>query len=937
MQRSSSLMPKSSRLTRLYRENLTLFYAFLFPMAILAAAFFSRAVFPVGNRNILTIDLYHQYAPFIVELREKFTTLSSLFYTWNGGLGTNFWSLFAYYLASPLNILIVLFPPSYLTEAILVLVLVKIGLCGATFAAYLRGVRQMEGSAAVAFGTMYALSGYTMAYFWNIMWLDSLFLLPLVMLGLHRLVRERRFLLYVVSLGLVIYSNYYMAFFVCLFIVLYYPVCLFSDLSASRPGQLLGATGRFAGASLLAGGLASVLLLPTYFSLKLTSAAGDTFPRTVNHYFDLFDYIGQHYVMTPPSIREGMPNMYAGLAVLILLPVYFLSRTIPLKEKLLHLGLVFIMILSFNIDVLNFIWHGMHFPNQLPYRNSFVYIFLVLTMAAPAYTRLKEFTGKQIGAIGAMIALTILLSQKLNAKKPTIISLYVTLAVLVVYLATLTVDRVVHMTRQEMAMAFLLVVLAEMILNTFLMIHKVDMTEYLSDREGYLSGKEVDQIREQLAVIEEEEPDPQYYRVEILDPRTINDPFMYSFRGLSIFASTVPMKPVRLFENLGFHSNSINSYKNEGSTILLDTIFSIEYLIHRNPKTDDRLREIFASTDEITVYRNPYTSSIGYWVPSAITEWRSYVGSPFDAQNTLLEAMTGGKAVLKKLDLKPGDQDNLDFSGNPTESFSFYRPNADYDSTARIDVDNSIDQQVYLYLDIPANVAETGQVSIGDRIIDFNPKRATIIDLGHCLATEQIVVEIRYKGGSAQSSNFELYACGLNQADMAAAAAKLKNQAMTINQFGTTRIEGTVNAPTDGKVLMTIPYDAGWKVLVDGAAVETQALDDGLVLFDVPAGEHRLSLRFTPPKLLAGFSISLLSLLVLVLLVYERRRRERIRISAGFVPVDERPIPRRVGMSDNWGDAPDEKPMEAAPASILNLEKGNEQTERDESDDSDAD
>jgi len=313
------------------------------------------------------------------------------------------------------------------------------------------------------------------------------------------------------------------------------------------------------------------------------------------------------------------------------------------------------------------------------------------------------------------------------------------------------------------------------------------------------------------------------------------------------------------------------------------------------------------------------------------------MGSPFDAQNTLLAAMTGSKAVLKKLDLQPGDQDNLDFSGNPTENFSFFRPNADYDSTARIDVDNPTDQQVYLYLDIPANVAETGQVSVGDRIIDFNPKRATIIDLGHCLATEQIVVEIRYKSGSAQSSNFELYACGLNQADMAAAATKLKDQAVTITRFGTTRIEGTVQAPTDGKVLMTIPYDAGWKVLVDGDTVETQALDDGLVLFDVTAGEHRLSLRFTPPKLLAGLSISLLSLLVLALLVYERRRRERIRISAGLVPLDERPIPRRVVMPDDRGDAPDEAPKEAAPVSILEVETDHVQTGREESDDSNTD
>ncbi len=94
---------------------------------------------------------------------------------------------------------------------------------------------------------------------------------------------------------------------------------------------------QFALCSLMAGGLASVLLLPTYFSLKLTSAAGDKFPTTVTHYFDLFDYIGQHLMLPAPTIRDGMPNMYAGLLVVILLPIYFLSSKIALRDKIGHI------------------------------------------------------------------------------------------------------------------------------------------------------------------------------------------------------------------------------------------------------------------------------------------------------------------------------------------------------------------------------------------------------------------------------------------------------------------------------------------------------------------------------------------------------------------------------------------------------------------------
>ncbi len=887
---------------QLYNENRSLFLSFLFSSLILAAAFFSRAVFPFGDRNILTIDLYHQYAPFMVELREKLVTLGSPFYTWNGGLGTNFWSLFAYYLASPLNIILVLFPASFVTEAIFVLVVGKLGLAAAAFAAFLRGVHKIDGAVAVAFSTMYALSGYTIAYFWNLMWLDSLYLLPLVMLGLYQLIREKRFLLYTVSLALVIYSNYYMAFFVCLFTVLYYPVALFTaTCQRPRPGHLLATSVRFGLSSLLAGGLASVLLIPTYFSLRLTSAAGDRFPSDITHTFDLFDYIGQHFLLTPPSIREGMPNMYSGLVVLILIPVYFLSRSIPLRTKLWHLGLVFIMILSFNINVLNFIWHGMHFPNQLPYRNSFVYIFLILSMAAPAFRSLREFSGKQIGGIGAFIALLVLLSQKLNDKKPEQITLYVTLAFLVIYLAVLTVNRIMHLTQSELAVAFLLVVLAELALNSFLMMHRVDRTEYLSERNGYLSGKEVTQIREQLAAIEEQ--DDSFYRTEILNPKTINDSFLYTFRGLSIFASTVPTKPVKVFENLGFHSNSINSYKYEASTILLDSIFNIRYLIHRDQKVDDRLHENIAATDELMVYRNPYAASVGYWAPAEIEQWNSYAGSPFDAQNSLLNSITGDPGeVLQSLTLEAGDSQNLTFSGNPYQNFSFSRNNVDNDSIARVNVYNNEDQQIYLYIDIPANVADFGYVSVGDRRIDFNAKRATIIDLGHCLASEKIVVEVSYKSDSPESSHFDLFACSLAADTMQRASEQLNAQTVNITRFSDTRLEGTVTAPENGRIMMTIPFDEGWSATVDGEPVEVKALDDGFLLFDISAGEHELVLRFRPPMLLEGTLISLASLIVVLLLVLRDKRREKARIEAGFMPLHSRPVPQRVNSAESDDD-----------------------------------
>ena len=869
------------RLRQAAQRNRLALVAFAIPALILLISYMTRGIYPVGNRNVLTIDLYHQYAPFIAELREKFTSGGSLFYSWAGGLGTNFWALYAYYLASPLNVILVLFPAAYVTEAIMVLTLIKIGLCGAFFFAFLRGVWQEENLQMVAISSFYALSAYALAYSWDIMWLDGLFALPLLMLGLVRLIRDRKCLLYCITLGYILYSNYYIAFFIIIFTVLYFPVALLQHQIFGRPRQLLGAIGRFSAYSLLGAGLSAILLIPTYFSLQLTSAADDAFPSTVTHYFDLFDYLGQHFMLVSPTIRSGMPNMYSGVFALILIPVFFLAKSVPLRQKFMHLALVLIMILSFNINVLNFIWHGFHFPNQLPYRNSFVYIFLILSMAYPALRSLYEFSGKQIGAISAAAVGCVLLSQKLNDTAPELQTIYVTIIFIAIYAAVFTLDRVRRIRRADLALALLVIVVSELSLNTLLTIHRIDTTEYYSTREGYLSGVEVDQIRDVVSRIETEEGD-NFFRMESVPPKTINDGFMYGYNGLSIFASTMAERPVKTFENLGFHSNSINSYKYESGTLVLDSLFGIKYLIRRSGNAVDKVREEYSKTSEIAVYKNKYALSIGFAGQPALDDWYSASGNPFSAQNKLVQALTGREdQVLLELERETGDLGNMTISNSTTHYYSYSRTNTNQESSAKVNIQVDHDQQVYLYFQTTANKADRGYVMVGETRVDFNAKRSTLVDVGFVTAGTPVVLNVFYKADSSQTGMFELYAFGLDETAFISAMSAIDAQSLEVSRLTDTRIEGTVHAANDGIFMLTVPFDTGWKAFVDGEAVETKALDGCFLSFDITAGIHEIRLSYTPPWLLVGLLISLGSLLIILIIFLipggSQKRRLEVR------------------------------------------------------------
>ena len=195
------------------------------PMVILGLCFVLQDVHPFGDRQILVTDFWHQYYPFLKLLHEKLQSGASLLYTWESGLGSNGLSMMAYYAASPLNLLTLLVPDDYLRDAVTFEVLLKIGFAGLFFAMFLKGTFHRNDFSLCLFSMMYALCSYILGYYWNIIWLDTVALLPLVMLGLVFLVRDGKYRLYIIALALSLFSNYYIGLFTCIFAVIAY-LCL---------------------------------------------------------------------------------------------------------------------------------------------------------------------------------------------------------------------------------------------------------------------------------------------------------------------------------------------------------------------------------------------------------------------------------------------------------------------------------------------------------------------------------------------------------------------------------------------------------------------------------------------------------------------------------------------------------------------------------------
>ncbi len=927
------------RRRRLERQHLpmstkkVLFLSFFFPFMIFAIAFACQGMWPIRDTTPLTIDLYHQYAPFLAELRHKILNGESIFYSWHGGLGSNFYALFAYYLASPLNILMVLFPPNFLTEAVTVLTLLKIGLTGLTFSYMLREVYSPFGQRTIAakapakvrfasetgtdwaqilFSSMFALSGFMLAYSWDIMWLDTIVLMPLVITGLYRLIRDGRFVLYVLSLSFAIIFNYYIALFVCLFTAFYFFV-LYVTVSPDLELAILNKGGhffkrfwQFAGASLLAGLISAFMSIPTYLALQITSATDDSFPSTWRLSFDAIEFISRHLIDMEPKIRSGLPNIYVGLAIFILLPIYLMAKNIRLSEKLAHLAMLALLYMSFNVNVFNFIWHGMHYPNQLPYRFAFVYSFVLVVMMYRAMSGLKDMSAAQI-AMGAMSGiLFIVMAEHLIPDEVDHETALVSILFLILLTACFSLIRDKRRSFRFVIQALAVVMVLELLVNTIVTITTIHINESYTRRSNF--NNDFMPVRQELQEIDDLEDENSFYRVEMIQQKTTNSPALYGYNGFTIFSSTSYETTAKLMRNLGYHGNNINSYKYMSSTALLNSIFGIEYLINKDEAIRDPLLEELDTDSDYYSYRNPYAQSLGFMVSSDVLNWNSTNGTPFQIQNDFIARAGDFEEIFVPLEIETESAINMNNQSGTVRSGYAYTPaNSDEDSEITLLVKSPIAQHVYFHVDVswsmdvyatveregePAVVIDPEDTSRGT-IDDFSETTSPIVfddrrginkpeifDVGFVEAGETVRIKINVDSGTG--GRFVVSAAGLNQDVYTNSMEDLALRGLEIEELSSRFVRGTVATDEAGLLFLSIPYDQSWEALVNGVAVELVDVGNGLMGIELGMGIHRIELKFTPPGFWTGVMISIFGILVLLiaLLIWrsmEGKRQERLR------------------------------------------------------------
>ena len=822
--------------------------SFAISFACIYLFFYIFKFYPFGNVTLATVDADIQYIDLFSYLKDVLSGNNTISYTYSNMLGGDTLSIFSYYLASPFNLLLLLFDKSNILTFFNLICALKISMCALTMSIFLGGrfEKRLPPIFVLLLSLSFAFMQYNLTQVDNVMWLDGVYMLPLMLLGVYRAVNNKNLILLSVSTGLCIIFNWYIAGMCCLFtIIWFFFECALKCLDQKNGSFMLKdmllsvlvyGSGMVIGLLLSAG-----LFLPTVYSML----GG----KGVDCYFS-YKFIGNilnavtGYRLGAIS-TNGNPSLYCGSVAMIGAVSLFVSKEISRKHKQL-LGAMFVFVL------MTLFWQPLYMLFSLLrpigshlIRHAFLSIFALIFMSAYFFSSSSQNMSKYILTSVFSFSLLLLLLEYIS---PSIglQSVYYTIiaAVAAALLAT-----VVLRSRAACVLS-VFVLLAELGVNTILIAISGQGVSYGKHTQQY-------QIQQQQQISEIKDYDTGFYRISQTVKRTgasYNDSMAYGFASNAGFTSCADNDQLDFLERLGYRIEGECITVVEDPVIAADSLLGVKYVISDTPIVGlEPVNQIESRTG--TVYQNPYCLPMAYVISDFDRKDYEYT-NPFEYHNQLFSRLTGEKTELYK---------RLDSTRTDTDSgfeYTFRMPQGNYALYGNFDIKGYSQKAV----------------------LNLNGKKT--INYGSWLSRS--VFSIPAQGGQSVTvgvsaddtwnfSEAQFYALDLDV--LKAVSHSLSGNAVTDMTFDNDRIYGSVYSENGGYAVLAVPYSENWSFEINGVPTEQLSLGDGLTVLPLSAGQNDIQAKYAIPFLTLGILISVVGVLILIaaaVITYNKRIRDRL-------------------------------------------------------------
>lgn len=584
------------------------FYAacFTFSIAFFVALAEAGHVYPFGDNSFLTNDLKYQYIDFFAWFRRVLLGEANLRYSFSQGLGMNTWGLYSYYLASPFNLLCVLFPADKLTLFVFAITALKLGCIHISSAWYVQKRFDLSKPAAFLLSLSFTFCSWTISNLRNPLWIDCLILLPICAYGCHELIRKQRMIRLIITTALNVmfcwYTAYISILFLCIFVLVEFVDYVVEEGFSWK--LMLDRALRFAGAIVLGLLLSAWTFLPTILAMSKGGPVLALGPLLKTSLKSLIrGFLPGMWVN-----NDSTPQFYCGVIMMLLAVSLLFNRTVSIKTRIATLVVTIILVASSVLSPLEYIWCGMRVPNGFYSRTTFLLSFFALWAAGYS---LQVFEGQ---------------------------------------------PKFRHAYRPAVVLPILTITAIDLFINAHVMWNQL-YTGYSEEANSAYVASATDTI---TAI--QDQDSASFYRIDRtttrVDSAALNEGLALGYNQLSSYSSANNPQAIAMLNSLGYSSVGEFSTRYAEPILAVDALLGVKYAIPENAPAGYVLAKTNQTDSTSAVYENPYALSVGVMASNDIQNCTLKGENPFEKQNDLYSKILGREVMLyTKIEAKNTEDD----------------------------------------------------------------------------------------------------------------------------------------------------------------------------------------------------------------------------------------------------------------------------------------
>lgn len=840
-------------------------------MLIMGFAFYRNDLYPFGDGTVSWCDMSQQVIPLLTDFKDILSGKDGIFLNFHNAGGMNLWGVFFFFIASPYTLLVLLADKADVIYLVNIMTVLKLMTAAVTAQIYFRTCqKKLSPYISSVLSIVYAFCGYGMFYYQNNIWLDMMYLFPLLMVAFKELFEKKRIIPYTVMLTLMMIVNYYISYMIVIFILLFMAVCCWRYRKEEKYKDV---PCRFIIGSLLGALLSAVVWIPCFLQFLSSGRS-----KSVIMQIESADFFSNYQTTFCLLLST------ASVAVIVL--VFLLDGKKRSKRLNTDLIMLFLMLIPIIIEPANLMWHTGSYMS-FPCRYAFITIFFAL-ICAGYFLSSENAIAKEKKNCDHFIIFLILAALIYGFYRFSEGFVENNRDGMAKYTKSLWQDS----TAFELWLEFFVV--AAVFYTIITLLHKkgwISKKIFALFLAMFVAAESYANVNVYMITPDMNYPERSYYHHNIMDLSDRiedNDGFYrvktssklfevnlvgsMGYNSLSHYTSLTSRDYMYMMKQLGYSSYwmEVGSY---GGTELTDALLSVKYLIEKNGGITNNADSVYSNS----IYEIVPTE---YYLPLGIVTDADLSGSEelsagtrSDVQKKLFEQLFGdnGDELITdyEYDSIYGIQDDSvmspSFTFNSSSDFSY------------MDYEIKVTDKQTLYFDcfdkLSNNLSESingsFMVTVNGRSIQTDyPSQSSngLLKLGE-FENEEVNVRVTLNKNITNCRSYGVF--GLHHDVLQKALEQVNTAGLTDNDG---KLSGSVNAKAGQKCVLQIPYQEGLKIKVNGESVSYSKVFGDLVCFDLQEGENSITVTNVPKGFYAGLALTILGVALTVGYFFIRKK-----------------------------------------------------------------